>query len=211
MFKTLQRSTIIRLLATTAAAVAIAAVGAVPASAFPLAVDHPLINAANLDFGDGAWAGSPAIGRTLEWDAAAGLVKPHLTGKLYATNLNGRRIRMRIQYHDAGHQPVFAKYGGIVTPNGNGLNTWSVDLTPPGAINIFHLHVAITQENVPGPGDFVMVGKAIEQIRTRFDRAQIAAWPRPRPVMWQSHTPSLRPCQPAQRAPKHARTCRTNH
>jgi hypothetical protein len=159
MFRTLQRSTITRSLAAAAAAVTIAAVGAAPALAWT--PDYPFISTATEDFGGGPFlplVGAPAAPGRLDWNTPLGVVTPHLTGNLYATNLGGVRLRMRMTYYDSAYQWITTEYGGIVTPASNALHTWSVDLEPFGAINIFHVKVAITQESVPGSGNFVRVG-----------------------------------------------------
>jgi len=160
MFKTLQRSKIIRSLATAAAAVAIASLAAAPASA----QDRPKITNQYVDFGIN-WGpfGAPLYGGYLYWNVnAAGVVTPHLTGNLYINNSNGKCARMRIDYYDAAHNWITVKTGGKVCATSNALHTWSVNLQPFGANNVYHVHVSTTEETAPGSGVFDVLGTAVE-------------------------------------------------
>jgi hypothetical protein len=164
MFKTTQRSTIIRSLATLAAAVSVAAVAAAPASAdWPN--DYPKITDDGIDFGSSGWNGfgEPWNGGELHWhDEADGDVRPHLLGTLWLNNSSGVTARMRIDYYDAAHRWITKATGGAVTARDNGLHHWSVDLDPFRAPNIYHVHISTEIET--SPGDFEVVGTATEDI-----------------------------------------------
>jgi len=146
------------------AAVAMVAVAAAPASAY--VVDRPKTTDTGIDFGTN-WDtfGAPLNGGYLYWNVnAAGVVTPHLTGNLYLKNSSGVRARMRIDYYDAAHNLLATRYGGSVYATSDALHTWSVDLEPFGATDVYHVHVSTTKETGPGSGVYQIVGTAVEDI-----------------------------------------------
>ncbi len=148
---TRRRSPIIRWVATAAAAAGIALVAAAPASAWD--TDRPKLTDPGIDFGihwDGF--GAPFDGGELHWHVEPdGDVRPHLVGgNLYLNNASGTRARMKIEYFDAAHNEIHEEFGGIVDATDNGLHSFSVDLEPYEAPNIYHVHISTTTEGAPG-------------------------------------------------------------
>lgn len=142
-------------------AVGVSGLAAAPASAW--SQDRPKITDAGIDFGTN-WDtfGAPLNGGYLDWNTSGGVVTPHLTGNLYLKNSNGTCARMRMEYFDASHLLIATRNGGTVCATSNALHTWSVNLQPFGASNVFHVHVSTTVETTPG--NFVAVGTAVEDI-----------------------------------------------
>jgi hypothetical protein len=153
MFKTKQRSTIIRSLAAAATALAIVAVGA-PASA--LAVGHPLIAGGDVDFGRD-WdpvLSDPLNGGDLhaDPDPFTGIVTPRLSGRLYMTNSAGLRGRVRMEYLDAAGGTITSRSriasGPAVT---DGMNQYNIaNWAPYGDVNIRAVRVWTQQETAIG-------------------------------------------------------------
>jgi hypothetical protein len=144
--------------------VARSAVTAAPASAAPpWPVDQLLINGANVDFGNGVIAaGIPPTSGTLAWDVPGGSVTPHLDGRIYAVNSANRAVRMEIEYFDAGDNPVGTPmYSMIRTPPNNAQHSWSVNMAPYGASNVYIVHVYTQQETAPGSGVYARVNAGI--------------------------------------------------
>jgi hypothetical protein len=150
MFRIKQRSSLVRSLVTAAAAIAIAAVSAGPASAWP--VDHPKVVGPNIDFGS-AWSGAiaaPTAGGNLRWDTTGGTVTPTLSGKLYMNNVNGLRGRLRIDYYDAAHNRITLRHSTWRTA-GPGFNAFDfVDFKPFGAANVYGVEVKTQIEDAAG-------------------------------------------------------------
>lgn len=161
MFKTKQRSTVIRSLAAAATALAIVAVGA-PASA--LAVAHPHITGGPVDFGLN-WSGAlsdPLNGGNLhaDPDPVTGIVTPRLSGRLYMTNSAGLRGKVRMQYFDAA--------GGLITSRShpasgpavtNAMNQYNIaSWAPYGDVNIRKVRVVTQQETAIGSGVYLNIG-----------------------------------------------------
>jgi hypothetical protein len=169
MFKSKQRSTIIRSLATASAALAIAAVGAAPAAAWP--VDHPKILHPDVKFGSG-WdsvLGEPPDGGALHWDpdAATGATRPRLSGRMYVKNSADRRVHMKLEYFDAtGTEIPSSSRGSILeTPISNQLNTFNlVNFQPFMAANIFGVRVTIVRETAPASNVWVNEASVYESI-----------------------------------------------
>jgi len=159
--KTDRRSRVLRWLAGGVASVALAVGLAGPASAWPWADDRPKLTNQGIDFGTN-WDGfgAPLNGGDLHWHYDVdGNVRPHLLGTLYLNNASGTTARMQIDYYDAAHNLIETKYGGAVTAQDNALHTYSVDLDPFEADNVYHVHVSTTTETAT-PGDFQIVGTA---------------------------------------------------
>ena len=157
--KPTSRSRVLRWLAGGIASLAIVFGVAGPAAAFPWADDHPKLTNQGIDFGrnwDGF--GAPINGGDLHWHYdVSGNVRPHLLGNLYLNNASGTTARMQIDYYDAAHRLIHTEYGGAVTAPDNALHSWSVDLDPYEAPNVFHVHISTTTETAT-PGVFQVVG-----------------------------------------------------
>jgi hypothetical protein len=161
MFKTKQRSTIIRSLTTAAAALAIVAVGA-PASA--LAVSNPLIAGGNVDFGRN-WSGAlsdPLNGGTARRvvDPFTGDVTIHVSGRLYMTNSANLRGRLRIQYLDAAGTPITSRTGRAQGPAvTDGMNQYNIaNWAPYGDPNVDSAILSTLQETAIGSGIYQTIG-----------------------------------------------------
>ena len=162
MLKITQGSTIARSLATAAAALALTAVAAAPASAWP--VDHPKVVGPHLDFGSN-WNGAlaePTDGGNLYWDTTGGVVTPTLSGRLFMNNVDGLRGRLRIDYFDAAHKRVALRHSFWSTA-GPGFNAFDyVDFAPFGASNVYGVEVSTQYED--SAGDIHTVGSVEETI-----------------------------------------------
>jgi hypothetical protein len=163
MFKTFQRSRITRSLLVAAAATAALVGSAAPASAGPpWSTDDVLIAGAVVDFGAGPIvAGNPQNPGTLKWEtktvAGVGIVTPHLEGKVYAINSANRAVRVLVECYDADHNSITSTPGAIKTPPDNLQHSFTIDLKPCEASNVFHVHVSTQQETVAGSGVFANV------------------------------------------------------
>jgi hypothetical protein len=162
MFRIKQRSSLVRSLATAAAAVAIAAVSAGPASAWQ--VDHPKVVGPNIDFGSN-WSGAlgaPLAGGNLRWDTTGGTVTPKLSGRLFMNNVNGLRGRLRIDYYDAAQNRIALRHSTWRTA-GVGFNAFDfVDFAPFGATNVYGVEVKTQIEDAAGV--IHTVGSVVETI-----------------------------------------------
>ena len=162
MPKTMQRSTVVRSLATAAAALAITTVAAAPASAWP--VDHPRIVGPHVDFGSN-WNGAanePNDGGNLYWDTTGGVVTPTLSGRLFMNNVAGLRARLRIDYYDAAHNRIALRHSTWRTA-APGFNAFDfVDFAPFGASNVYGVEVSTQYEDAAG--DIHTVGSVEETI-----------------------------------------------
>ena len=150
MFRIKQRSSVVRSLATAAAAVAIAAVTAGPAAAWP--VDHPRVLGPHIDFGSNwnAALTAPTAGGNLRWDTTGGIVTPTLSGKLFMNNVNGLRGQLRIDYYDAAHNRITLRHSTWQTA-GPGFNAFDyVDFKPFGASNVYGVEVKTQIEDAAG-------------------------------------------------------------
>ena len=150
MLRIKQRSSLVRSLATAAAAVAIAAVSAGPASAWQ--VDHPKVVGPNIDFGSN-WSGAlgaPLAGGNLRWDTTGGTVTPKLSGRLFMNNVNGLRGRLRIDYYDAAHNRIALRHSTWRTAAA-GFNAFDfIDFKPFGAANVYGVEVSTQLEDAAG-------------------------------------------------------------
>jgi hypothetical protein len=171
MPKTLQRSTITRSLAAAATAVAIAAVGATPASAWP--VDHPLITSGDIKFGRGWNGAAPAAGGNLHWDVdPAGIVTPRLSGNIFALNSAGYEVRVRMTYYDAAQNQITLRHSGWQGPaTGNtvdiatGRNVFHiVGLDTFGANNVYGVNVEVQRRIGGAAGAVERLGSVDETI-----------------------------------------------
>ena len=162
MPKTVQRSTVVRSLTTAAAALAIIAVAAAPASAWP--VDHPKIVGPHVDFGSN-WNGAaaePNDGGNLEWDTTGGIVTPTLSGRLFMNNVDGLRGRLRIDYYDAAQNRITLRHSTWRTAAA-GFNAFDfVRFAPFGASNVYGVEVSTQIEDAAG--DIHTVGSVQETI-----------------------------------------------
>lgn len=106
--------------------------------------DSVLLTGAEIDFGGSVWdssAASPAAGGTMFWSVVDGFYTPRLTGYLYLQNANGKWARMHVSHWDGGGNLISTEHGGIVQASGNGLQSWSVDLSPINLKQIVEAHV----------------------------------------------------------------------
>jgi hypothetical protein len=162
MPKSVQRSTVVRSLATAAAALAITTVAAAPASAWP--VDHPRIPGPHVDFGSN-WNGAasePNDGGRLYWDTTGGVVTPTLSGRLFMNNVDGLRGRLRIDYYDAAQNRITLRHSTWRTAAA-GFNAFDfVDFAPFGASNVYGVEVSTQIEDAAG--DIHTVGSVLETI-----------------------------------------------
>jgi hypothetical protein len=159
MFKTLQRSTIIRSLATVATALAIAAVGAAPASALVVwPVDNPMITGGDVQFGSGNGA-TPFAGGELSWNNVGGNVSPSLSGKIYVQNSIGKRVHMKIAYRDAWGTVITSRTSPYETVNTNPDTFILTDFMPFDAPNIYAVTVSTLRDNTP-----TVIGDADEEL-----------------------------------------------
>jgi hypothetical protein len=172
MPKTLQRSTITRSLAAAATAVAIAAVGATPASAWP--VDHPLITGGDIQFGRGWNGAAPAAGGNLNWDVdqVSGIVTPRLNGNIFALNSDGYEVRVRMTYYNAAQNQIGLRHSGWQGPaTGNivdtatGLNVFHiVGLNTFGASDVYGVTVEVQRRIGGAAGVVERLGSVDEKI-----------------------------------------------
>ena len=106
--------------------------------------DSVLLTGAKIDFGGDNWdssTDSPSNSGTLFWSVVDGFYTPHLTGYLYLQNANGKFARMHVSHWDGGGGLISTQHGGIVQASGNGLQWWTVDLTPINLKQIVEAHV----------------------------------------------------------------------
>lgn len=168
MFKTLQRSTIIRSLGIVAAAVAIGAVGAAPASALPR-VDHPKIVDPNVSFGS-SWdpvLNIPNDGGRLHWNIDPnGLVTPTLSGNMFTQSSAGLRVRLRMDYLDAARNQIDLRFSLPQGPAGMGMGPPYniINWGPLGRFDVYGVRVSTERETAPASGIYVTIASAADEM-----------------------------------------------
>ena len=128
-----------RLVAGIAVAGAAAVAVSGPADAW-IDTDPVTLTDTQVSFG-GSILGVPTGPGHVKWDIVSGYYTPRLMGTLSMNGANGKYARMHISYWDGGGNLLYTRHGGIVQAPNNGLNTWSVDLSPTTLMQITEVHV----------------------------------------------------------------------
>jgi hypothetical protein len=95
-----------------------------------------------VDFGGSVWGiHSPVGSGTMTWSIVGGFYTPRLTGRIHLEDAAGKFARMHISYWDGGDNLIATRHGGIVEPEDNDHQSWSVDLSPVNLSQIVEAHV----------------------------------------------------------------------
>lgn len=151
MFKTRQRSIMIRSAATAAAAVAIAAVGAAPALAYP--VDHPMTNGGDVDSGSvfDPVLMQPVSGGNLSWDQwNVTDVRPAFSTQLYTQNLAGLHVKVKLSYKNAWGDEITSRTSPAQMVNGSPDTVNLINFTPYWRSDIYAVQIMVLKETAAG-------------------------------------------------------------
>jgi hypothetical protein len=130
----IRKGNLLRRAGTVLAAAALALVGVASAAHADdrlLDTDHVNISSSGFYFGDGTWAfsGYDKDGK-VKWMVDENDVTPSVTGKLALFAVENECARMRLDYYTSSDTLLATRYGGTVCAPTNGINEWSVDLSP---------------------------------------------------------------------------------